>query len=244
MNQRTLAIGDIHGGYRALVEALELAKFDYENDKLIALGDVCDGWSETPEAIEELLKIKHLVYIKGNHDDWAYRGLTKQRSFFGFSGDSNAWLHHGGQATVSAYERRPDLLEKHIEFLKNARPYYLDENNKLFVHAGIRPGTPINETPEDVLIWDRNFWYSQYAGRNDGKEYNEVYIGHTPTINFKGLRVPIIRRNTILLDTGAAFTGPLTIMDIETKEFWQTQEVRRLYPNEKGRNFQSYNKES
>ncbi len=243
--QRTFAIGDIHGGYRALVKALDLAKFDYDNDKLIALGDVCDGWSETPEAIEELLKIKNLVYIKGNHDVWAYKGLTNASGFMGFSGEGRSWLHHGGQATSDAYDRRADLKEKHLEFLKNAKPFYLDEKNRLFVHAGIRPGIPVSDTPEDVLVWDRNFWYSMYAGKNVGKEYLEVYIGHTPTLNFpdnKGSHYkPLNRMNTWNLDTGAAFTGSLSIMNIDTKEFWQTERVRELYPDEKGRNHSSFN---
>jgi serine/threonine protein phosphatase 1 len=38
------------------------------------------------------------------------------------------------------------------------------------------------------------------------------------------------------VDTSAAFKGPLTIMDIETKEFWQSEPLPNLYPNEKGRN--------
>lgn len=243
--QRTFAIGDIHGGCRALIKALELAHFDYDNDKLIALGDVCDGWSETPEAIEELLKIKNLVYIKGNHDVWAYKGLTNASGFMGFSGEGRSWLHHGGQATSDAYDRRADLKEKHLEFLKNAKPFYLDEKNRLFVHAGIRPGVPVKDTPEDVLVWDRNFWYSMYAGKNSGKEYTEVYIGHTPTLNFpdnKGSHYkPLNRMNTWNLDTGAAFYGSLTIMNIDTKEFWQTERVRELYPDEKGRNPNSFN---
>jgi serine/threonine protein phosphatase 1 len=242
--QRTFAIGDIHGGYRALVKALQLAKFDYDNDKLIALGDVCDGWSETPEAIEELLKIKNLVYIKGNHDSWAYKGLTKESGFMHFNGEGQSWLHHGGQATQDAYVRRADLKEKHLEFLKNALPFYLDEKNRLFVHAGIRPGTPVQNTPESVLIWDRNFWYSMYAGKNVGKDYTEVYIGHTPTLNFpdnKGNQYkPMNRQNTWNLDTGAAFYGSLTIMNIDTKEYWQTERVRELYVFEKGRNDKAF----
>jgi serine/threonine protein phosphatase 1 len=38
------------------------------------------------------------------------------------------------------------------------------------------------------------------------------------------------------VDTGAAFKGPLTILDVDTKEFWQSESLPTLYPNEKGRN--------
>lgn len=241
-NQRTFVIGDIHGGYRALVQVLKMVNFDYDNDKLISLGDICDGWSETPEVIEELLRIKNLIYIKGNHDSWAYKGLTEERNFFSFSTNFEIWLNNGGQATKNAYIRRADLLEKHLDFLNKAALYYLDEKNRLFVHGGIRPGIPIENTPENVLILDRNFWYTQYAGGNEGRDYEEIYIGHTPTILFNE-RIPMNRKNTWLLDTGAAFTGSLTIMNIDTKEYWQSEPVRKLYPLEKGRNKKSWQEE-
>jgi len=38
------------------------------------------------------------------------------------------------------------------------------------------------------------------------------------------------------IDTGAAFKGRLSIMDIHTKQFWQSDRLTDLYPGEKGRN--------
>lgn len=38
------------------------------------------------------------------------------------------------------------------------------------------------------------------------------------------------------MDTGAAFTGHLSAMNIDTKEVLQSDEVPLLYPDEKGRN--------
>ena len=67
---KTFTIGDTHGNYRALKQCLERSNFDYENDTLIHLGDICDGWVYVYECVEELLKIKNLIPIKGNHDDW------------------------------------------------------------------------------------------------------------------------------------------------------------------------------
>ena len=51
---RTFAIGDIHGAYKALVQCFERSGFDYENDRLIVLGDVCDGYPEVKQCIDEL----------------------------------------------------------------------------------------------------------------------------------------------------------------------------------------------
>lgn len=244
--KNTFAIGDIHGGYRALLQVLERANFDYENDTLISLGDIADGWSETPEAIEELLKIKNLIHIKGNHDQWAYRGLTNDYSFKHFSGDHSCWIHHGGKATVDAYERRPELVASHIEYFNSALLYYLDDQNRLFLHAGFNEDFPIDKQPLNydgdlIYYWDRNFWEKMYRGRNAGKAFKEVYIGHTPTIAYpKSLREdtskPMNRFNVWNMDTGATFTGKLSMMNIDTKELFQSDEVRTLYPNEFGRN--------
>lgn len=79
----------------------------------------------------------------------------------------------------------------------------------------------------------------------------EIFIGHTPTLNWStdesvtsfGIIIPGNRPCTTPmqagpvwnLDTGAAYEGVLTIMDVETKEFWQSDTVQDLYPNECGR---------
>jgi serine/threonine protein phosphatase 1 len=67
------------------------------------------------------------------------------------------------------------------------------------------------------------------------KLYREIYIGHTPVTQI-GKTVPIQIANIWNVDTGAAFTGVLTVLDIDTKEFWQSEPLPNLYPNEKGRN--------
>jgi serine/threonine protein phosphatase 1 len=48
--------------------------------------------------------------------------------------------------------------------------------------------------------------------------------------------VPVQKANIWNIDTGAAFKGPLTIMDADTKEYWQSDPVFELYPEENGRN--------
>lgn len=65
--------------------------------------------------------------------------------------------------------------------------------------------------------------------------YNEIYIGHTPVSRINKT-IPVQMVNVWNVDTGAAFKGPLTIMDVDTKEFWQSEPLPHLYPTEKGRN--------
>ncbi len=45
---------------------------------MIVMGDVCDGYPDVKECIDELLNVKHCDPVIGNHDmwapDWALRG--------------------------------------------------------------------------------------------------------------------------------------------------------------------------
>ena len=41
--KRTLCVGDIHGGYKSLLQVLQRCNFNPEEDQLICLGDYVDG---------------------------------------------------------------------------------------------------------------------------------------------------------------------------------------------------------
>ena len=63
---RTLAIGDIHGGLRALEQILERAKVT-QDDLLIFLGDYVDGWSESAQTVSfliELSKTHNCIFMR------------------------------------------------------------------------------------------------------------------------------------------------------------------------------------
>jgi serine/threonine protein phosphatase 1 len=68
------------------------------------------------------------------------------------------------------------------------------------------------------------------------KLYHEIYIGHTPTLYYNVDTPPMQGCNVWNVDTGAAFKGKLSIMNIETKEYWQSESVWDLYKGEVGRN--------
>ena len=65
--------------------------------------------------------------------------------------------------------------------------------------------------------------------------FNEIYIGHTPVTRI-GKNVPVQFANVWNIDTGAAFKGKLSVIDIDSKEVWQSDPVWTLYPEENGRN--------
>jgi serine/threonine protein phosphatase 1 len=223
---RLWVIGDIHGAYRALKQCLERSGFDREQDHLISLGDVSDGWPETRACIDELLTIPNLTFILGNHDSWTLQWMKT-----GLVED--LWLRQGGEATINSYA--DGVPTRHVKFLENA-PLYFIKDNTLFVHAGIKPSVPIEKQSADILLWDRDFarialdFYLKGL-RAKVTEYEEVYIGHTP-IPFNH---PIQSNEIWLMDTGAGWSGVLSIMDVENKEIFCSDPVPELYPGVKGR---------
>ena len=111
---RTLVIGDIHGGLRALHQIMERAHVT-PKDTLIFLGDYVDGWSQSPQVIDYLIELKtthHCIFILGNHDQLLLKWLDE-------SIDNPTWYKHGGESTVSAYQNvSGDTIQKHIAFIK------------------------------------------------------------------------------------------------------------------------------
>ena len=243
---KSFVIGDIHGGYRGLVQVLKRANFDYENDKLIMLGDVTDGWPEVAESIEHLLTIKNLVRLRGNHDDWTLKFMDDVLTN-GPTPDNHVWYAQGGRATYQSYYGKDELAKKHLQFLQEAEIYHLDDQNRIFMHAGFDPEVPLDEQLEghypssdgvnSLFFWDRKFWSNVSRGYDAGTEnYKEIYIGHTPTISEWKDGKPVNFGNVWNMDTGATYMGKLSMMDIDSKELFQSDPVFLLYPDEMGRN--------
>lgn len=231
--KRTFCMGDPHGGYKAMVQCFERSDFDKKKDRLVCIGDVCDGWPQVPECFELLLEIPDLVYIMGNHCFWTYEWMTKGLR-------PHIWTSQGGEATIEGYTRLPGLLEKHQEILANAKPYWVDEKNNLYVHGGLG-SHPVSRRPpekQDIheLMWDREMWFDALQGRDTcgASRYNEVFIGHTTT-SMITIDKPVNALNIWNVDQGAGWEGRLTLMNVETKEFFQSDIVKTLYPNVRGR---------
>ena len=223
---KTFVIGDIHGSYRALLQCLKNSSFNYAVDTLICLGDVADGWPETKQSIEELLKIKNLIYILGNHDFWTLDWMET-----GYADD--VWLTQGGKATVQSYDNQ--IPQSHIDLLRSANPYYILDN-KLFVHAGINPDKDLNEQTIQTFLWDRSLARLAKAKHLENTNiklthFDEVFVGHTPIEKSK----PVKYCEVWLMDTGAGWSGHLSIMNINTHEVFVSEAVPKLYPGIKGR---------
>lgn len=245
---RKLVIGDIHGGWKALLQVLSRSNFDITKDQLICLGDYVDGWSQSSEVFDLLINIKEktkgkdnqAVFIRGNHDEWA-------ESYLLTSVAKHEWISQGGKATYDSFkmwfEARPQDRVRFYEFLRGCYNFYVDDDNRGFVHGGYKSMEGLgNESYHSTYYWDRNLWQTvALPGHSAAGEmprllrpHKEIYIGHTSTM-FWNKDVPMNACNVWNLDTGGGWHGKLTIMDIDTKEYWQSDTVKELYPEEKGR---------
>jgi serine/threonine protein phosphatase 1 len=243
---RKLVMGDIHGAYKALKQCLQKAEFDYENDLLIQLGDVVDRYPQSFECIEELLKINNLIALKGNHDDWLDEfaqtdfhpyfwnqgGKATLSSYLDHAG-KNGRLFQTGRGYKSALESE-DIPASHKKFFSTQKLYYIDEEERCFVHAGFNANLPFYAQKTSDYYWDRSLWKYALRCHENGEpfivnvEFKEIYIGHTPTTKLNTDQ-PIGIFNIYNLDTGAGHSGRLTIMDMDTKEFWQSDLTSDLY---------------
>lgn len=224
----TYLIGDIHGHYDKLMALLKAVNFDYDNDLLIQLGDIVDRGPKSFECVHELLKIKNLIAIRGNHDE-----TFMESTITGV----NPLYNQGGRETLLSYTRETDcgndptrIPIEHQLFFRHQKNYYVDKDNNLFIHGGFNRHKLLkDEKDQAVFYWDRDLFLSALSWElmtnkdNTFKckdKFKEIFVGHTPT-TYWGKTTPIKAANIWNIDTGSGKGGLLTIMNLETKEFIQ-----------------------
>ncbi|MEM0938773.1 MAG: hypothetical protein AAGI25_03165 [Bacteroidota bacterium] len=87
------------------------------------------------------------------------------------------------------------LIKKTFSVLSEIqRGFYIDADCRVFVHRGFTNSEgPTYEIDSAVCYWDRNLWRNALAGEDKLKKpdllanFNEIYIGHTPTLNWGGV---------------------------------------------------------
>jgi serine/threonine protein phosphatase 1 len=235
--RRKLIVGDIHGMQRSLLQALERAAFDPDLDELICLGDLVDRGPQVAEVLDYVDNLPRFRLVLGNHDEMAERWL---RGTLGIR-DGIGWQEKmGGDTTVDALRSDPDRWEA---FFDRAHDY-IEEDACLLVHAGLVPSYPMEEQTSADLRWSRYIaqrllWNEPTFDENGEREappaeagltsYRRVYVGHTPAGEEDDWR-PVRRREFWFLDQGAVYGGRLTVMDMASEQYWQSDLAADLYP--------------
>ena len=232
--RRVYVVGDIHGRADILRQLQGMILADaaaHQNRQpvVVYLGDYIDRGLESCQVLDLLLDEPlpefEEVRLLGNHEQ-------AMLDFLEDSGIGPAWLYYGGAATLYSYginaQARPPegadrfdhlsdelvrlLPPRHLQLLRELALYHI-EGDYLFVHAGIRPGLPIERQQREDLLYIRDEFlnFSDSHGRI-------VVHGHTITSS------PDVRPNRIGIDTGAFATGRLTclVLDGAERRFLQT----------------------
>jgi serine/threonine protein phosphatase 1 len=230
---RVYAIGDIHGRLDLLLRLHDTIRRDAETSGAarriaVYLGDYIDRGPDSYGVVDLLLAqplegFEH-IYLKGNHEELLLRFVTD-------GGLARSWLGNGGGPTLKSYgvstlgillghsglERMRTKLERNIP--DGHRAFYRDlelshmEGDYLFVHAGVRPGVPLDQQEAEDLMWIRQDFL------NAEDDFGKIVVhGHSIT------NEPEIKANRIGIDTGAFRSDCLTclVLDGATRRFLDT----------------------
>ncbi|MEM9168456.1 MAG: metallophosphoesterase family protein [Pseudomonadota bacterium] len=223
--QRIYAVGDVHGCAReldALMSAI-VADAAKSNDgdglttQLVFLGDYVDRGPDSKGVIDRLIAIREekpeTVFLMGNHEEAFLKFIAAPELFA-------EWLHWGGAETLSSYgvEGAWALEEQELqEMLMDALPrrhlaFLVDLEAQrtlgdyFFVHAGVKPGVPLEEQKEKDMFWIREEFHQSAPEQRPDKT---VVHGHHP------VKKPEDHGWRINVDTGACWSGKLTAVVLE-----------------------------
>lgn len=223
---RIYCVGDIHGRADLLDDLHKKIRRDARNHKggksIVYLGDYIDRGEQSRQVIDNLiskpLKGFEPVYLRGNHE----RAML---DFIAFPGAAAAWLMFGGRESLSSYgislnnipsmqnvgelarQLENALPETHREFMTRTCEDSWQCGSYYFVHAGIRPGVPLEKQTQEDKLWIRNDFL-------DSTINHGCIVVHGHSIASE----PQILPNRIGIDTGAYHTGVLTCLVLEGEQ--------------------------
>jgi len=227
---RLYAIGDVHGRADLLAEmhiriARDLARRPVPDWRVIHLGDYIDRGPDAARVLSLLADYwrgGHAEFMVGNHDTFLRDFLTDPEG-----ADLDLWIINSGGHTLRSFGVDPLLATLSGDpvvfqqlcasvdamvpaevkaFLAALKPI-VRHGDYVFVHAGVRPGVPLEEQAVEDLVWIREPFLSSRA------DFGAVVVhGHTPVDAVE------VRPNRIGIDTGAVFSGLLSCLVLEGAE--------------------------
>lgn len=222
------AVGDIHGEADLLRRLLDRLRQDIADRPtgpvatVIFLGDYIDRGPDSRGVLDLLLSdplpgVK-LRFLRGNHEQALLDFLIDPLA-------AAEWLRFGGLETLASYGLRappgsldPARLRQLADDLAGRLPaahlsllrttiLMAAVGDYAFVHAGIRPGTPLNQQDPEDLLWIRDGFLDRSFQAS-----HVIVHGHTITDE------PVLAPHRIGLDTGAYASGILSAIALHGDE--------------------------
>lgn len=237
---RTFAIGDVHGCYDELKRLIGAIK-PTPNDTLIFLGDYIDRGIDSSAVLDFIIELSshcNVIALKGNHESMMQSAFLERdediRDKWAFN-----WLRNGAHETLQSYglgldcfddkELLPIKVKEHLNFI-NSMPTYHITDTHIFVHATPRPNIDIDKQDEMDLLWRREGRTEQQLGY-DHISGKTVISGHTAQANGKPKS---LSDNNIIIDSGCFHTGWLTALDVNADVFTQVSRTDSRILNRRG----------
>jgi serine/threonine protein phosphatase 1 len=210
---RTYAVGDLHGRLdllRAAVKAIANHAGD-SRFRVVFLGDYVDRGPDSQGVVDFLMGLQRhwsVACLKGNHEDLMIQAVTAPSS-----GNLARWLANGGDATLESYGVDPggdlagQLPRAHLRWMLSL-PRTTGDGHRIYVHAGLLPGTPVHRQSDRACLWIRE----RFLQARPGDFEAHVVHGHTPLWEGKpDPAEPELLEHRTNLDTGAFATGVLVV---------------------------------
>ena len=224
--RRVYAVGDVHGRDDLLGELL--GKIEADNamrgpaqTTIVFLGDLIDRGPASREVVERLRTYAppaiRPLFLAGNHEEVLLRIVAGHDEFIA------DWLRYGGAECLASYGVdaaplrrmrasragpiiRAAIPQDHVAFLRSFADTFRI-GGYLFVHAGIRPGLPLDQQSQSDLRWIRRPFL------DDASDHGFIVV-HGHTISAEVEEAP----NRVGIDTGAYHSGVLTALAAEGDE--------------------------
>jgi serine/threonine protein phosphatase 1 len=217
---RDIAVGDIHGRFSALAQALGAIRFDRCTDRLFAVGDLVDRGPESAEVLR-WLDYPWFHAICGNHE------LLTWRRALGTPFDGVDHRAHGGKWLDACTADQQQAIGRRLAALPLAVEIETAKGPVGIVHADYpyddwAPMQAGRLSDDDVqcCLWSRARYDTRYATPVNG--LRALIHGHVP------LQKPATLGNVHFIDTsGFDGQGRLTLMDLRTLKPAKAPGVRR-----------------
>jgi serine/threonine protein phosphatase 1 len=210
---RTYAIGDVHGRLDLVQRAVELIGEHVGSApfRVIFLGDYVDRGPDSRGVIDLLMELQRewpVVCLKGNHEELMLQAIMQPAG-----GRLKRWLEYGGDHTLASYGLDEDsdlavgIPREHVRWMSGL-PRTTGDGHRIYVHAGLMPGTPVHRQNEQTFLWIRE----RFLQARPGDFEAHVVHGHTPVWEGKpNPAEPELLEHRTNVDTAAFATGVLSI---------------------------------
>lgn len=224
---RRIVVGDVHGHYDGLMQLL-MAIAPLAEDDVYFLGDLIDRGPKSFQVVDFVRESGYQCLL-GNHEQLLIDSFPNGNIA---PNALHAWLHSGGQATVSSYDE-PEVLLEHLEWMRSL-PTYIDLGDFWLVHAGVHPRLPLSEQTVQEFCWIREEFHSSPQPYFPNKQ---IITGHTITFTLPNVTPGAIAQGNgwLGIDTGAYHpkSGWLTGVDLTNQQVYQVnvfQQIQRVLP--------------